>query len=66
MPAVCGGGVPVLPEAVRGAATSPGTSTWSLVNVPATTVKGALLPGASGDMPLVRVAVRMTPLSALE
>ena len=65
-PAVWAVGVPVLPVSVRGAATSPGTSTWSLVNVPARTVNGALVPDASGDMPLVRVAVRLTPVSALE
>src|ERR1043166_7482826 len=34
VPAACGLGVPVLPEAVPGAAVSPGTSNWSLLNAP--------------------------------
>ena len=38
-PTVCDDGVPVLPEAVPGAAVSPGTKSWSFVNGPALTIK---------------------------
>src|SRR6185437_3378796 len=34
-PAVCADGLPVLPEAVPGAAVSPGSRIWSFVNAPA-------------------------------
>jgi hypothetical protein len=66
LPAIWVIGVPALPEAVPDAAISPGTTTWSFAKVPATTVKAALEPDASGDMPLVRVAVSRTPVSAFE
>src|SRR5207247_9255238 len=42
-PAVCGVGVPVLPLAVLGAAVSPGTRIWSLVNGPTSTGIAALV-----------------------
>src|SRR5262245_27717644 len=42
VPADCGLGVPVLPLAVPGAAISPGTSNWSLLNTAALTANEAL------------------------
>ena len=43
VPAVCGIGAPVLPVALPGAAASPGTRSWSLVNVPAPTEMAGLV-----------------------
>ena len=43
VPSVCAVGVPVLPVVVPGAAVSPGTSTWSLANAVALTLKAALV-----------------------
>ena len=44
VPAVCAEGVPVLPVAVPGAAVSPGTSSCSFSNGPATTVYSVPVP----------------------
>ena len=49
VPAVCAVGVPVLPEAVPGAAVSPGNRTCSLVTAPGLTVSsGLVLEGIAG------------------
>ena len=42
-PAVCALGVPVLPEAVPGAAVSPGSRIWSFANAPASIVVDGLV-----------------------
>ena len=42
-PAVCADGVPVLPEAVPGAAVSPGSRIWSFANAPALIVVDGLV-----------------------
>ena len=42
-PAVCALGVPVLPDAVPGAAVSPGSRIWSLANAPALIVVDGLV-----------------------
>jgi len=55
-----------LPVAVPGAAVSPGTSTWSLVNAPGITEKAALVPRANVGGSFVWVAVRRTSVSAFE
>lgn len=62
VPAVTAVGVPVLPDAVPGAAVSPGSKTCSFVAEPAPTVNPAEAPVS--DPPDVRVAVNVWPSPA--
>ena len=60
LPAVWAEGVPVLPVALPGAAVSPGSKSWSLVNVPATTVIEPLAAESDSASPLVRCATSVS------
>ena len=60
LPANWGLGVPLLPVVVPGAAVSPGTNSWSLVNVPGPMLK--LEPAAPGLIPSVAVRVVVSAL----
>ena len=59
-PAVCADGLPVLPEAVPGAAVSPGNRSCSFANAPATIVMDALEAESASTSPAVRWATSVS------